>query len=166
VQFKAPVHMPGTTVQLDRLRNELVMRCVLLKVQGCDCRTLPSLSAPPFLPGARSRTASSACASASLCLRQRLACVAEDMARPSCTGHLSIAQPGAQVPAGPSRCRRMVTRVCIAARRLQPQEAIYMKMAVKKPGLEMTPIMSELDLTYKVPFCQPRFHITLVSFLL
>ena len=25
-----------------------------------------------------------------------------------------------------------------------------MKVAVKKPGLEMTPIMSELDLTYKV----------------
>ena len=35
-------------------------------------------------------------------------------------------------------------------RRLQPDESIYMKVAVKKPGLEMTPIMSELDLTYKV----------------
>lgn len=33
--------------------------------------------------------------------------------------------------------------------RLQPDESIYMKVAVKKPGLEMTPIMSELDLTYK-----------------
>jgi glucose-6-phosphate 1-dehydrogenase len=33
--------------------------------------------------------------------------------------------------------------------RLQPDEAVYMKMVVKKPGLEMTPIISELDLTYK-----------------
>ena len=33
--------------------------------------------------------------------------------------------------------------------RVQPDEAVYMKMAMKKPGLEMETIMSELDLTYK-----------------
>ncbi|GMH35965.1 hypothetical protein BSKO_03833 [Bryopsis sp. KO-2023] len=32
--------------------------------------------------------------------------------------------------------------------RLQPGEAIYMKMVVKKPGLEMATEMSELDLSY------------------
>ena len=37
--------------------------------------------------------------------------------------------------------------------RLQPDEAIYMKFALKQPGLQMTPIMSELDLTYRV--CLP-----------
>jgi glucose-6-phosphate 1-dehydrogenase len=33
--------------------------------------------------------------------------------------------------------------------RLQPDEAIYMKMMVKAPGLEMSPIISELDLDYR-----------------
>jgi hypothetical protein len=33
--------------------------------------------------------------------------------------------------------------------RLQPDEAIYMKIVVKKPGLEMDSIVSELDLSYK-----------------
>ncbi|CAN1321772.1 Glucose-6-phosphate 1-dehydrogenase, cytoplasmic isoform [Linum perenne] len=33
--------------------------------------------------------------------------------------------------------------------RLQPSEAMYMKFAVKKPGLEMSTIQSELDLSYK-----------------
>lgn len=33
--------------------------------------------------------------------------------------------------------------------RLQPDEAVYMKMVVKKPGQDNTPIMSEMDLTYK-----------------
>lgn len=33
--------------------------------------------------------------------------------------------------------------------RVQPNEAIYMKMALKDPGLQMRPIMSELDLTYR-----------------
>ena len=37
--------------------------------------------------------------------------------------------------------------------RFQPDEAIYMKFALKQPGLEMTPIMSELDLTYRVRCC-------------
>ena len=32
--------------------------------------------------------------------------------------------------------------------RLQPDEAIYMKIVVKKPGLEMESIVSELDLSY------------------
>lgn len=36
--------------------------------------------------------------------------------------------------------------------RLQPSEAIYLKLAVKKPGLENVPIMSELDLTYQVRY--------------
>ncbi|KAH6831290.1 glucose-6-phosphate dehydrogenase 6 [Perilla frutescens var. hirtella] len=33
--------------------------------------------------------------------------------------------------------------------RLQPSEAIYMKLTVKKPGLEMTAAQSELDLSYR-----------------
>ena len=52
--------------------------------------------------------------------------------------------------------------------RLQPDEAIYMKFALKQPGLEMTPIMSELDLTYRVRFatndgvhCRPVSIVTL-----
>ena len=37
----------------------------------------------------------------------------------------------------------------VAQMRLQPDEAVYMKMVMKKPGLEMNTIVSELDLTYK-----------------
>ncbi|KAI4350564.1 hypothetical protein L6164_005011 [Bauhinia variegata] len=33
--------------------------------------------------------------------------------------------------------------------RLQPSEAIYMKLTVKQPGLEMSTVQSELDLSYK-----------------
>lgn len=61
-----------------------------------------------------------------------------------------------------ANCTRVLTalapfrRLWLACmRRLQPDESIYMKLAVKKPGLEMTPIMSELDLTYKVPCVCP-----------
>lgn len=36
--------------------------------------------------------------------------------------------------------------------RLQPDEAVYMKMNVKEPGLRTTPVTSELDLTYKSSF--------------
>lgn len=38
---------------------------------------------------------------------------------------------------------------CPVQLRLQPDEAIYMKIVVKKPGLEMESIVSELDLSYK-----------------
>lgn len=38
---------------------------------------------------------------------------------------------------------------CAVQLRLQPDEAIYMKIVVKKPGLEMESIVSELDLSYK-----------------
>ena len=38
---------------------------------------------------------------------------------------------------------------CAMQLRLQPDEAIYMKIVVKKPGLEMESIVSELDLSYK-----------------
>ena len=38
---------------------------------------------------------------------------------------------------------------CALQLRLQPDEAIYMKIVVKKPGLEMESIVSELDLSYK-----------------
>ena len=45
--------------------------------------------------------------------------------------------------------------------RVQPNEAIYMKMVLKDPGLVMRPIVSELDLTYRVspllPFMLPSF---------
>lgn len=33
--------------------------------------------------------------------------------------------------------------------RVQPDESVYLKMAMKKPGLDMDTIMTELDLTYK-----------------
>lgn len=33
--------------------------------------------------------------------------------------------------------------------RVQPDEAIYMKMVNKKPGLDMETVISEMDLTYK-----------------
>jgi glucose-6-phosphate 1-dehydrogenase len=33
--------------------------------------------------------------------------------------------------------------------RLQPAEAIYLKMTVKQPGLEMQASQSELDLSYR-----------------
>ena len=36
--------------------------------------------------------------------------------------------------------------------RLQPNEAVYMKTNVKKPGLHTIPIQSELDLTYESRF--------------
>ncbi|KAF3779648.1 Glucose-6-phosphate 1-dehydrogenase cytoplasmic isoform [Nymphaea thermarum] len=33
--------------------------------------------------------------------------------------------------------------------RLQPSEAMYMKLTVKRPGLEMSTVLSEMDLSYK-----------------
>ncbi|CDF37879.1 glucose 6 phosphate 1 dehydrogenase [Chondrus crispus] len=36
--------------------------------------------------------------------------------------------------------------------RLQPNEAVYMKMNIKSPGLAGDPVMSELDLSYKTRF--------------
>lgn len=33
--------------------------------------------------------------------------------------------------------------------RVQPQESVYLKFMNKKPGLSSTPVISELDLTYK-----------------
>lgn len=36
--------------------------------------------------------------------------------------------------------------------RLQPDEAVYMKVNVKEPGLRTSPVTSELDLTYKSSF--------------
>lgn len=36
--------------------------------------------------------------------------------------------------------------------RIQPDEAIYYKLAIKQPGLEYNPVMSELDLSYKSRF--------------
>ena len=36
--------------------------------------------------------------------------------------------------------------------RLQPDEAVYMKLNIKAPGLETTPVTTDLDLTYKSSF--------------
>lgn len=36
--------------------------------------------------------------------------------------------------------------------RLQPDEAVYMKVNVKEPGLKTSPVTSELDLSYKKSF--------------
>ncbi|CAJ1947566.1 unnamed protein product [Sphenostylis stenocarpa] len=41
--------------------------------------------------------------------------------------------------------------------RLQPSEAMYMKLTVKKPGLEMATIQSELDLSYR-----QRYHAVII----
>lgn len=38
--------------------------------------------------------------------------------------------------------------------RLQPDEAVYMKMNIKKPGVASMPVQTELDLTYKNRFAQ------------
>jgi glucose-6-phosphate 1-dehydrogenase len=49
---------------------------------------------------------------------------------------------GGGAPPGPSTMRNEFVM------RLQPGEAVYAKMVVKKPGLEMAPQLSELDLSY------------------
>lgn len=36
--------------------------------------------------------------------------------------------------------------------RVQPDEAMYLKMNIKKPGLETSPFPSELDLSFKDRF--------------
>jgi len=46
--------------------------------------------------------------------------------------------------------------------RLQPDEAVYMKVNVKEPGLRTTPVTSELDLTYKSSF-PDAFHVDAYS---
>ena len=51
-------------------------------------------------------------------------------------------QQGALPPAAADRLRNELVL------RLQPDEAIYMKLVVKKPGLDPTPVISELDLDY------------------
>ena len=33
--------------------------------------------------------------------------------------------------------------------RVQPDEAVYMKISTKKPGMNFNPVETELDLTYK-----------------
>lgn len=42
--------------------------------------------------------------------------------------------------------------------RIQPQEAIYMKTNVKKPGLHTIPIQSELDMTYDTRYPIAELH--------
>ena len=51
-------------------------------------------------------------------------------------------QQGALPPAAADRLRNELVL------RLQPDEAIYLKLVVKKPGLDPTPVISELDLDY------------------
>jgi glucose-6-phosphate 1-dehydrogenase len=36
--------------------------------------------------------------------------------------------------------------------RVQPDEAIYLKMSTKQPGMNFTPIQTELDLSYKTRY--------------
>lgn len=43
--------------------------------------------------------------------------------------------------------------------RLQPNEAVYMKVNIKKPGLAMTPVPTELDLSYRTRFPDKFTHI-------
>ncbi|XP_020111678.1 glucose-6-phosphate 1-dehydrogenase, cytoplasmic isoform-like [Ananas comosus] len=50
------------------------------------------------------------------------------------------------VPGDIFRCKKQGRNEFVI--RLQPSEAMYMKLTVKKPGLEMSTIQSELDLSY------------------
>ncbi|XP_031382724.1 glucose-6-phosphate 1-dehydrogenase 6, cytoplasmic [Punica granatum] len=51
------------------------------------------------------------------------------------------------VPGDIFKCKRQGRNEFVI--RLQPSEAIYMKLTVKQPGLEMSTIQSELDLSYR-----------------
>jgi glucose-6-phosphate 1-dehydrogenase len=51
------------------------------------------------------------------------------------------------VPGDIFKCKRQGRNEFVM--RLQPSEAMYMKLTVKKPGLEMAATQSELDLSYK-----------------
>lgn len=48
--------------------------------------------------------------------------------------------------------------------RLQPDEAIYMKIVVKDPGLEMRPTVSEMDLSYKQRYQVPHILLTISGY--
>lgn len=50
--------------------------------------------------------------------------------------------------------------------RVQPNEAVYMKMMVKKPGLETIPIVSDLDLSYASRYVDLRIPEAYESLLL
>ncbi|XP_055802849.1 glucose-6-phosphate 1-dehydrogenase, cytoplasmic isoform [Solanum dulcamara] len=50
------------------------------------------------------------------------------------------------VPGDIFRCQKQGRNEFVI--RLQPKEAMYMKLTVKKPGLEMSTVQSELDLSY------------------
>ncbi|KAL5991171.1 Glucose-6-phosphate 1-dehydrogenase, cytoplasmic isoform [Asimina triloba] len=56
-----------------------------------------------------------------------------------------------EVPGDIYRCQKNGRNEFVI--RLQPSEAMYMKLTVKKPGLEMSTVQSELDLSYK-----QRYH--------
>ncbi|KAH9602281.1 hypothetical protein KSS87_015442 [Heliosperma pusillum] len=51
------------------------------------------------------------------------------------------------VPGDIFRCKKQGRNEFVI--RLQPSEAIYMKLTVKQPGLEMSTVQSELDLSYR-----------------
>ncbi|XP_022967778.1 glucose-6-phosphate 1-dehydrogenase, cytoplasmic isoform [Cucurbita maxima] len=51
------------------------------------------------------------------------------------------------VPGDIFRCKKQGRNEFVI--RLQPSEAMYMKLTVKKPGLEMSTVQSELDLSYR-----------------
>lgn len=46
---------------------------------------------------------------------------------------------------------------------LKPKDAMYMKMAMKKPGLDMQTMMSELNLTYKERYGFPILFLSFAS---
>jgi len=50
--------------------------------------------------------------------------------------------------------------------RIQPSEAIYMKMNVKKPGLNTIPIQSEMDLSYNIRYPSAELHDAYVRLML
>ncbi|XP_057515678.1 glucose-6-phosphate 1-dehydrogenase 6, cytoplasmic-like [Amaranthus tricolor] len=52
-----------------------------------------------------------------------------------------------EVPGDIFRCKKQGRNEFVM--RLQPSEALYMKLTVKQPGLEMSTVQSELDLSYR-----------------
>jgi glucose-6-phosphate 1-dehydrogenase len=43
--------------------------------------------------------------------------------------------------------------------RVQPDEAVYMKISTKKPGMNFNPVETELDLTYKKRYEVNYFNV-------
>jgi len=126
VQFKPPAaDLHGNS--LNKMRNELVVR----SASGANASDSTDAGQRPAVP----------------CRASRLLLSGGQV---ECAGSMSSPFSGRLWPP-PMCCGVGPAPVCCAARQMciQPDEAIYMKMVLKKPGLEMDAIVSEMDLSYK-----------------